>query len=407
MSENVGQPSRESEIQLILGCAQTVIPSDQAEQISRLLSQPLDWDYVLFTATRNGLLPLLSWNLLENFPESLPNEIKEGLSSFYQSHMLENLFLSFKLTEIVRLLEKNGIPVFSFKGPTLAISAYGAPALRHFVDLDILVKPRHFDKSIEMLLGNGYKSNSRSGPLKRKILFFTRKKDVNLFSPDNRVRVELHWKLSGSHFSLPFELDQLWNRMDSLNFGGTELRVLAFNDLFVYLCLHGARHGWERIGWICDLRELIQRRKAVEGNINWEEVRRHAKDHGCERVVELGLFLVQKFFGVRTEYPEFEKIECNKVYEEIAEKVRIRDFSAAFNSYEISDWYLLHLSLKERSIDKLKVKTVYLVWYLKLIFKPNAVDRSVFHLPGFLYPLYFVMRPIRLLVNYFGADGVK
>jgi hypothetical protein len=393
----------ELETQLILGCAQTAIPPLQSEQISRILCQTLDWDYVLFTASRNGLLPILSWNLLENFPGALPPEIKESLFSFYQSHTQENLFLAFKLTEIVRLLRKNGIPVFSFKGATLAIQAYGNLALRHYVDLDILVQPKHFDKTINLLLSNGYKTIGSSGPLKRKVLFFTRKKDLSLISPGNRVRIELHWKLSGSHFALPFELNQLWDRLDKLSFGGTELSVFAFNDLFVYLCLHGSRHGWERIAWICDLRELIRSQEASEGAINWEAVSRHAKDYGCERVVELGLFLIQKFFNERVDYPDYKKIEMNKVYANIGTQIQKKLFSRKFASTEIGDWYLLHLSLKERKIDKLRLNTIYFFWYLKLLFKPNALDRTIFRLPTIFYPLYFIMRPVRLLISHFAS----
>lgn len=400
MSEKESQPSRDKEIQLIMGCAQTVIPSETVDQLSALLSQPLDWEYAISIAGRNGLLPLLSRNLLQTFSNAIPEGIKERLSAFYQSHVQENLFLSFKLTEVVSLLEKNGIPVLSLKGPTLAIQAYGDPALRHYVDLDILVQPRHFDKAIELLLCNGYKSDISSGPLKRKLLFFTRKKDLSLFSSGNRVRVELHWKLSGTHFSMPFELNQLWNRMDSLKMGGTELRVLAFNDLFVYLCLHGARHGWERLAWICDLHELIRRREATKGPINWDEVRQHAKNHGCEKVVGLGLFLVRDFFGFRIDYPEFKEIEVNEAFQEIAKDVRVKAFSVDFTSSEISDWYLLHLSFKERRIDRFKLKTVYLIWYLRLVFTPRALDKSIFQLPRIFYPFYFIMRPLRLVVKY-------
>lgn len=385
----------------MLGCAQTAIPTETVDRLTELLSQPLDWEYVLNIAGRNGLLPLLSRNLLKYFRDRLPAEIDERLASFYQSNAQGNLYLSFKLTEVVKLLEDNGIPVLSFKGPTLAIQAYGDPALRHYVDLDILVQPRHFDRAIELLLNNGYQSEISSGPLTRKLLFFTRQKDLSLFSSDNRTRVELHWKLSGTHFSLPFELDQLWNRMDSLNLGGNDLRVLAFNDLFVYLCLHGSRHGWERLAWVCDLNELIRRRGSANGPINWEEVIRHAKNHGCEKVVALGIFLVRRFFGGCADCPSLEESEHHEVYEEIADKVYADAFAATSNSNQIGDWYMFHLSLKEKSYDRLKIKAVYFVWYLKLILTPNVVDKSIFHLPAALYPLYFVMRPIRLLIKYF------
>ena len=84
----------------------------------------------------------------------------------------------------------------------------------------------------------------------------------------------------------------------------------------------------------------------------------------------------------------------------------MKAFAVEWNGSEIGDWYLLHLSLKERRIDRFKVKTVYLVWYLRLIFTPNAVDKTIFHLPKLFYPFYFVMRPLRLFFNYLRSSGV-
>jgi hypothetical protein len=46
----------------------------------------------------------------------------------------------------------------------------------------------------------------------------------------------------------------------------------------------------------------------------------HAKYHGCEKVVALGLFLVNKLFGDGIDYPGFESIERDEVYREISEK---------------------------------------------------------------------------------------
>src|SRR5690606_4099976 len=143
-------------------------------------------------------------------------------------------------------LEAEGIPILPFKGPSLSMQAYGDISLRQFVDLDILVKPRHFDKAIRVLKNAGYVPITESSWLKRKSLFFTRKKDIGLVSTDRKVRIELHWKLSGTHFAMPLEIDQLWRRLETVDIGGKKLRSLPLRDLFVYLCLHGSRHGWEK-----------------------------------------------------------------------------------------------------------------------------------------------------------------
>ena len=49
--------------------------------------------------------------------------------------------LAKKLLEILALLDREGVRAIPFKGPTLAVKAYGDLTLRPFSDLDIFVPP--------------------------------------------------------------------------------------------------------------------------------------------------------------------------------------------------------------------------------------------------------------------------
>ena len=226
-------------------------------------------------------------------------------------------------------------------------------------------------------------------------------------SSDGGVPIELHWKLSGSHFALPFEIDELWNRLENIEIGGAELNALPFNDLFVYLCLHGSRHRWGKFSWICDLHELILSINNSGEKLNWEDIQIHAKKYGCEKVVELGLFLVRYFYKLEIDYPGYENIKNDQTFLKIAQQIKKRNFSKDVSSSEIGDWYLYHLTLKERKIDRLRLHIYYIIWYVKITFKPNALDEQVFNLPTIFYPLYFILRPLRLLFTYFGFNSKK
>jgi hypothetical protein len=395
------QENKSLETQLIIACARTCVPEVESEQITALLARQLDWDYILSIAGRNMLLPLLSWTLLKNFSASIPVEAKDGLQLFLKKHTQKNLLLTSKLIEVIGILEKNQISVLPFKGVTLAVKAYNNVSLRHFCDLDLLVKPKHFDQAVKILSENGYVPNSQTNWWKRKLLFFTHKKDIIINSSDNFVQIELHWKLSGSHFSMPVEISQLWKRLEKLDLGGIKVNTLPFKDLFVYLCLHGSRHEWERLSWICDLRELILNYKNLRGEIDWSDLREHAKNHGLERVVELGLFLVQYFYGLRTEYPNYSKIETDIDFQKIAAQVKEKIFSLIVTPSPKADKYMYLLSLQEKRTHRIKLYLVYLTFYLRLILTPNSLDISIFHLPTIFYPLYFILRPIRLFFTYF------
>jgi hypothetical protein len=391
------------EQELLLLCSRIELKPEQINRASFLMSLSPDWNYVLGVAYRNGVLPIVYKNLSQNPAFSIYSEISEEARAFFTTHTAHNIFVTGKLIEAIKMLDSEGIPSLPFKGPLLAMRAYKNIALRHFVDLDLLVQPKDFDRALKLFLEKGYKIYGNLEPKKTSWLFINRKKDIGLISADEKVRIELHWKLSGSFFALPLELKRLWTRLEKMNLGGYQVNTLPFNDLFVYLCLHGARHGYERLNWICDLCVLIQ----TEKEIDWKAIHDHAQKHGCGKVVELGLLLVYEFFGVKTIYPGWEKIENDKIMQRAVAQIRRKLFAEEFSTTEIGDWYLYHLMLKEKKNDRLKLHLHYIFWYLKIALKPNEMDKSIFQLPRALHPLYYVLRPSRLLFNYFSGKSAK
>lgn len=395
--------NKDFENQFLIACSKTNLSPKQIELVADLMTNNLDWNYIILVSVRNGIFPLISWNLLNLFSSLMSSEINLQIEQLYKINVNKNLLLTQNLIKIAKVLKKGNIDILPFKGPTLAIRAYNNLALRYYYDLDILVKPKDFDRAVLILSENGYNPASETSWLKRKKLFLTHEKDVVLSGNNGDVQVELHWKLSGSHFSMPLEINQIWNRLETLHLGGIELNVLPFEDLFIYLCLHGSRHEWERFSWICDLRELIHNYEKSGKEVDWEKLKLNAIKHGCERVVELGLFLVQYFFGEKSNYTDLNEVENNSSFLQIAEQVEKRIFSTQSTPSLKADKYMYLLSLQEKRTHRIKFYLVYLTYYLKLILTPNTLDRSTFPLPRFLFPLYFILRPIRLLLTYYNS----
>ena len=367
--------------------------------IARSLQGPIDWQYIMAVTQRNAVKPLFSSNMLGHFSDHLPPEIMKSITEELQSHVQRNMFLTAKLIELVKLFSANGINALPFKGPLLAIKAYGNPALRRYGDLDVLVKPRHFERAVQILTENGYTPRTSVSWLNKKNWYISRKKDIYFTDESGSINLELHWKLSGSHFGLPREMNGLWDRLIAINVGGTKMPSLSFNDLLIYLCLHGSRHGWERLAWVCDVNELIRSEK----DIDWNSVAEDAKRFGCENVVALGLRLTRDLFGLQLPAGSvFNDLMNVEVYDNIVAEIRTALFSDASKQTEIGDRYAYHLKLKERSTDRLKLHYHYLSWYLTLLLTPNEKDRDVMHFPHYLSPLYYVTRPFRLLFSYIG-----
>ncbi len=384
------------EKQLIIYGCQTVIPERQAEEISKLLRSGIDWKFVLNVAQRNAVLPLLSWNLRNRFAELLPDKIRLLLENESQRHLRTNLFLTGKMLELLNCLKANGIDAVPFKGPLLAIQAYGDPALRKYGDLDILVQPLNFKKAADILTENGYEPLTSVSWLEKTNWYISRKKDIYFANRVRSVTVELHWKLSGSHFGLPREMNDLWKRLETVDVAGTSVRALSFYDLLIYLCLHGSRHSWERFEWVCDVHELIRSKIDIDWNLLFVK----ARQFGCENVVALSLRLIYEFFGFEISGADWDKIKSDPVYNEIVLEIRERLFSANARAVKIGERYLYHLRLKERAYDRGKLHFHYVKWYVRIILVPNEIDKNLVLMPRFLHPLYYLFRPIRLIYRY-------
>src|SRR5690606_15715096 len=98
--------------------------------------------------------------------------------------------------------------------------------------------------------------------------------------------LELHWALAMRHPLGALTLDALREGAGTVELEGLRARTFAPEDLTLALCLHGARHMWERLAWLCDLRELLRCAR-----LDWDRLLARASRCGGRRVLLLGLHL--------------------------------------------------------------------------------------------------------------------
>lgn len=60
----------------------------------------------------------------------------------------------------------------------------------------------------------------------------------------------------------------------------------------ILLCVHGSKHAWEQLKWVCDVAELVRRRPTLD----WSRVLFQAGEWGCRRMVLLGLAMAHSLF---------------------------------------------------------------------------------------------------------------
>src|SRR5687767_1814487 len=270
--------------ELLLACART---KASPERIRSLTETPIDWKYFFLLARRHAIVPLVYKQLKHHVP---PEKLQQ-----FKKHSLENsarnVVLTAELCRLIKLFSDEGIEAVPYKGPILALFAYDDLALRRFVDLDVIVKKQDVARARDLLLADNY---ALSKPLTNEQQDLLLRTQNNLqFTKDNRrLIVELHWEVAPHLFASTVQSEILWQHLVSFNLNGTTVQTLSADDLLFSLCVHGSRHLWERLGWICDVAELISRR-----NLNWTALLDRAARADGERMFLLGLHLADKLLN--------------------------------------------------------------------------------------------------------------
>src|SRR5262245_7087229 len=177
---------------LLLHCARATLTSDVAAEIVTLIGEGIHWDGLLRIAFHHRLVPLLYWQLNTTCPEAVPKPFLDHLRDLYQANARRNVSLTIQLLNILEIFDVHGVPVISFKGPTLAAANYANLALRQFDDLDLLILKTDVSRAKELLMSLGYQPYPALTCPQEDVLL--RVSCERLFIRDSdRVCIDLHW----------------------------------------------------------------------------------------------------------------------------------------------------------------------------------------------------------------------
>ena len=241
------------------------------------------WPRLLLLAEEHGVLGQLAACLNDESGVAAPPEIKKSL---LERRRAQN-FLTLSLTaELFRLLEgfgKQEIAALVIKGPVLAAQAYSDPSVRYYGDLDLLVRQPDIRRATELMIASGYQaaiplSAIDAGRIPGQYLFS---------KADSQLLVELHNDLTLRYFPRPLPIEEFFARQVRVNVDGHEVPAPCVEDELVLICVHGAKHFWERLSWIADVAGIV----AQQTNIDWKRAASTAKTVGAGHLLHTGLRL--------------------------------------------------------------------------------------------------------------------
>ena len=363
MSDQVRVYPRESAAKLLLSRART--PAGE-----------VDWEYLFQLARRHSIVPLVYAQL-----NVAPPEVLAKFKQHYIENSARNTVLTAELCRLINLFRDEGIEAIPYKGPVLALFAYGDVALRRFIDLDVIVEKSNVIKAREILLKEGYTPSKTLSLAQQELLLHTQH---NLqFSRDNhQLIIELHWEVAPHLFASTLNGERLWQDLITLDLNGTPVKTFSAEDLLFSLCVHGSRHLWERLGWICDIAELLARH-----TFDWPTLLKRAADN--ERMFLLGLHLAERLLDAPL--PDEIKQRC-------ASDPRLE--SLANNIVDHLSNGTTHIPATSREIFKynLGVRKTFSARarYLLYMLRPTDGDLASHSLPASLNFAYYLTRPFRL-----------
>ena len=188
--------------------------------------------------------------------------------------------------ELFRLEEKfaaSGIEMMTVKGPALAVQAYGDAAMRKYGDLDFLMRETDVAAATQLMMDAGYAaeiplSTIAAGKIPGQYMF--RRATTKLL-------VELHSERTMRYYPRRLPLEKLFARQARVNIEGRAIPAPSAEDHLIIICVHGAKHFWEKLLWIVDVAALISRTTEMR----WELVEESARDVGAETMLHGGLLL--------------------------------------------------------------------------------------------------------------------
>lgn len=351
----------------------------------------VDWERLLELAVAHGVVSLL-YRALAEYPECVPADILEWLRSYHRRNKLCNVLLAGELTEVLELLDSRGIPALPYKGPVLATTVYGEVGLRKSGDLDILIPRQSLPQASEVLLARGYEPEPRlDAAQERAYLRFERER--RFVNYERRQVIELQWELLPPQFAFDLPVRRFRERARRSRVGGSAVDSLSPEHLILVLCVHGTKHFWERLQWVCDVAWTLE---SYSEELDWDLLFREAAARGGRRMLLLGLYLAHDLLGAPPPRAELASLRRDPEVETLASEVYGWMFDDAPDSrslLEDSAFFPFHYRVRERLRDRLR-------YVSRTVFTPNYADWRDLPLPRPLFFVYYALKPLRLAKKY-------
>ncbi len=354
-----------------------------ATRITELARHLLSWDRLLAVAREHRILPLLHARLAE-VGAPVPPVAQQQLLGAYHRNVLHCMTNAAELTSILKAFEIERIPALPFKGIVLGTSVYNDPASRNAGDIDILIRLDDLLRATAVLLSRGFDLltpvREDGSPA------FPDSHEYHFERPSDGMVVELRWRLelTQPRYRRNVGMAWLWPHRQSIRIAGVDVPNMDPETSLLVLCMHGSKHVWSRLAWICDVAQLLASFPALD----WSRVDRDARRLGLRRALTLGVLLAHRIASAPVPSAILARFEADPTANQLAHSLEACLFDKPGE---------LPPSRVPYNVRLLGFSDRLRLFLSPRFFRPNERDLAFLRLPRPLYPLYLFARPLRIL----------
>jgi hypothetical protein len=278
-----------TEFGLALACCRWTYAGDSEDAVKRTAAKS-DWDRFIHTCHRHRVQGL-AWQALSSLAVDVPAAVRIALSGAARTIAQHGLRAAQESDRLRAAFDQAGLPLLFLKGLALATIAYGKPFSKMSADIDVLVLPEHVTRSGALLRELGYRLTVPKTDRQLGSWHGLRKESVWL-GPGKLV-LDLHDRVADQPQLLPALTAGSPSQIVTV-FPGIELPTFADEELFAYLCVHGASSAWFRLKWITDFAAFLHGRPHGEIHRLYER----SQALGAARAADQALLLAERLYGL-------------------------------------------------------------------------------------------------------------
>ncbi len=353
------------------------------EGIDQLAAKFGDWESLLRLAEEHRVLPML-FSRLTDTRAPVPPVAQERLRAEYDRNVFHCLTNAAELIAVLKAFDGEKIPAMPFKGVVLGASVYHDLMARPAGDLDVLIHYEHLLRATAILLERGYELKTAvraDGTPAAKDYY-----EYHFERPADGMVLELRWRLelTQARFRRDLGMDWVWPRRRIVMLAGAEVPGMSPEIALLVLCMHGSKHVWSRLIWICDVAQLLD----SSPGLDWKDVTGEAKRSGLWRSLALGVLLARRVAAAKVPHDVLRRFERDATAYSLARHIQENLFDAPGSTPMSRIPYSIQLLALQ---DRVRLLSSF------DFLRPNERDRAAIRLPQWLHAIYYLVRPVRIL----------